>query len=340
MLQIEPSIGTEFIFQDKETGEMKGQILKLNNSGEIFEHSTTAELKKRLEECSSCVGRIFVGYKSEKTQVLKFRTGSGFRVSEDCVVSAEHVVEEIVLNGDTWSLEQIYIIFKVDATAPKEVNPENLKSNKRAFELKKMDRSLDKKFTSPVFIDTNSNGKEQWPYINDFSFLKFVSEKPSSKVLVALPMDPSKISKLVDEDCFVIGYPGWIDLQKFKEGYTTKPEDVNILYDTVKIQTQGFEHKAISIGKFTTFKTNYVTHRCPTLKGTSGGFFGHLKESGIRFIGVHVGGKENMENNVAIPISDPAFLYSYMTNVATKTFLDQYSKDIQPLLDYYKSLNL
>lgn len=184
--------------------------------------------------------------------------------------------------------------------------------------------------------------KEQnpWKTLNDFSFLKFKGDRrPDAPIL--FPGDPSCISKIGDADCFVIGYPGKINLKKFEEDYNANGGEGNVeqLYYSVQQKANGFQHKIISTGRCTTIQIDgLLGHRCPTLRGTSGGVLALLVESSLEFIGVHVGGALRMENNYAIPISLPAFIFSYLENVATEDFVTENKIQLKPFLEYCEKL--
>jgi len=180
--------------------------------------------------------------------------------------------------------------------------------------------------------------KETWKTKNDFSFLKFVKFRPSIEQY-ALPQ-PSPTNS---PDCFVIGYPGHIEFSKFKEDYGSELTEENIksLYSALELKTSHFEHKIVSIGARTTnlggTDETASCHRCPTLRGSSGGFFGILDHNQAKFAGVHIGGSKDLQNNYLIPCFDPAFLYCYMKSVSPE-FFKKHQKDLQPLVEYFNKL--
>lgn len=123
--------------------------------------------------------------------------------------------------------------------------------------------------------------------------------------------------------------------------------DASHLFKRVKRElTDRFQRKTCSLGAFTVPSPSQPTsnnaivfeHRCPTLRGTSGGpflvlhsqFHGEGKET--RFAGIHIGvdpialqqytasrGSQStmpMPNNYAISVRDPAFVRAYLRAIA------------------------
>lgn len=330
----------ERIFQRKPSGLLEGQILKLNNSGKLFGDVLFPDMKKRLEHIAAVVGIIYAGYKTDGNDELEYWSGSGFRVSEDVIITAEHVVKPIHQDGaKTYKLEKIYVFFGADATEDKEISSNQLSANDDAFELKPLSREVDSHFKDLMKFQAEGKEDFEWKTLNDFSFLKFADRKPTTSSF-ALPVSPKTFEKLTETtNCFVIGYPGHVSLVKFKEDYGSDAGQVETLYEAVRQQMQNFEHKIISVGVCTHGTPGgLLAHRCPTLRGTSGGLFGILDDDEIKFAGVHIGGSKRMDNNFAVPANMPAFVYSYMRNVVTKDFLEKNKGALQPLLEYYEQL--
>jgi len=332
----------EKVFQNNSTGELEGEIVPLNNRGEIYLQPYKSEVKARLEGIVSCVGRIFAGYcadGADKTD-LKFWMGSGFLVRKDIVLTAQHVVKEShQIEGITYKLHKVYIFFGVDATTGKEINLSQLASMRDAFELTLLPRVSDTLFPVPPCYGPVETRKT-WN-LNDFAFLRFVAHQPTS-IPIALPTDPSSLGNNGPKECFVVGYPGGIDRKKFGADYgASKPtSDTDILYEAIRKQTLGFEHKIISRGKWSVDSEPLFPHRCPTLRGTSGGLFSLFEDGGIRFAGIHVGGCQELENNFMIPITSPAFTYAYFKLVADADFLKEYGTMLGPYKEYYDQLSI
>lgn len=113
---------------------------------------------------------------------------------------------------------------------------------------------------------------------------------------------------------FVIGYPGFIAEDKFIEDYANNSsnltDDAKALHKYVHDQSGGFERKVVSIGSMQVNKKGLITHRCPTLRGTSGGILCQIDniQGGMpTFVGIHIGGCTSMENNFAVPICQAEF---------------------------------
>jgi len=245
------------------------------------------------------------------------------------VLTAFHVVKPLhYVDGLTCELSQIYIYFAVDATSDHLLTKLASKSN--VFKLKAMDRNDVDSLYGETLKYKNVDGKTgSWSTLNDFAFLQFENSKPISLGEYPLPMPPETISKITpNTHCFVCGYPGWIAKDKFVIDYGSGVtlENLENLYSSVESKTNHFEHKIISIGVCEAIDSTLgsLAHRCPTLRGTSGGLFGIIDSDGVTFAGVHVGGAKSMENNCVIPISYPPFNYAYMKAVATKDFLTKH----------------
>jgi hypothetical protein len=159
--------------------------------------------------------------------------------------------------------------------------------------------------------------------------------------MYALPCSPELLRKL-PFDAFVVGYPGFLPEKKFVEDYGKNVKDSQKLYEAVRNLTGGFQRKVLSTGVCGPNRPcNLLEHRCPTLRGNSGGIFGSLnaaKGNSLRFAGVHIGGVYDMHFNYAIPIDLPAFVYAYVTAVVDEEFAKKHAEELEPILALYNAI--
>jgi hypothetical protein len=130
----------EIVFQ-KQYGEIDGNIYLCNSNNELVACPLEAELQEHLQQSVEVVGRMVVRFVSSNTGTKEFWFGSGFKVSNNVVVTARHVVkEEHQMDGETWRLEKVWIVFLSDASSPMEFNITNIEKRKEAFELEVLSR--------------------------------------------------------------------------------------------------------------------------------------------------------------------------------------------------------
>src|SRR5690606_29761653 len=77
----------------------------------------------------------------------------------------------------------------------------------------------------------NKGGSEaEWRILNDFAFLEVTN-------VAEFNQEPLIPTKQTSEDCFVIGYPGYIEMEKFQGDYTSQlnyeEQAIKDLYDRV-----------------------------------------------------------------------------------------------------------
>ncbi|KYQ91585.1 hypothetical protein DLAC_07353 [Tieghemostelium lacteum] len=314
----------ERVFQDK-LGMVDGKIMTLNSKGKITQTSLNTETKSMIEKSSAPIGRLFVSYSNG--QENKWFAGSGFLVSPTHVITAYHVVKP---THENFTLNKVYIYFGVDATFAREVISDKLPEMEDAFELKEVPRDFDKKFTKPMtFKDTT------WKTTNDIAILKFVDKTPGINYLFPL------FSENTDGGHFVVGYPGFINVEKFKIDYGDNHGNaLDNLYSQVQQDTLGFQHKTVSINQQSGNESgdNLSSHQCPTLRGTSGGLIGKLNNVNPHFVGIHIGGDGDMQINYWISIKHPLFVHIYFNNIANEQFILENQTILQPYIEYYNSL--
>lgn len=181
--------------------------------------------------------------------------------------------------------------------------------------------------------------------------LTLYKHNPTLSVGYVLPLPVKESGKV----CYVTGYPGNISEQKFIEDYArteVSAEKAKDLYAKVSHLMGGFQSKVLSTGiiyltlildMFLGFLTHVdllgtlepsngmYKHRCPTMRGVSGGVVGILDESSCTYfaglftcyhiyyinkhIGVHVGGNVSMQNNYMISSGCDEFVLEYAYQV-------------------------
>ncbi|KYQ91314.1 hypothetical protein DLAC_08261 [Tieghemostelium lacteum] len=326
-LQTEKDSG-EQVFQEK-SGLVEGFIFSVNSRHELNYCSIAASFKSNIEKCTTAVGRIFSRYDSPNAEP-KWWCGTGFCVNENSVLSAHHVVKpRHIENGNTYTLSEVYIYFGVNAKDGEEVSCNFIRTNADSYQLTLLTTLVDKYFPDKI---STVGGTYTWEYLNDFAILTFKDKKPKDMCYL-LPKYP-----FVESDkFFTIGYPGYISQPKFKEDYPQETTNIDGLYATVYRDTNQFEHLVVSVGIGTLKDKTLSTHRCPTLRGISGGILGTDK-SGSYFVGVHIGGDKDMKNNFAISITYPAFVYAYFQHIVNDSFFQQHITDLHQYKSYYEKI--
>eukprot|EP01133_Synstelium_polycarpum_P008000 gene8000-9395_t len=194
---------------------------------------------------------------------------------------------------------------------------------------------MDTYITSPVSLDVKPDIARR--SLNDMSVLKFASRETPRDFGYVLPHYPMGL----DSQLFVIGYPCKITLDKFKEEYGQGATNLDSLYKSVKKSAKRFEHKVVSVSSSknnSLCDSSLSTHRCPALGGVSGGLLGSFNSTTHHFIGVHVGGDQGMENNFAISVSHPAFVYLFFQHVVDEDFFIEHAGELHMYFNYYKDI--
>ncbi len=248
------------------------------------------------------------------------------------MATAAHVVKPIhVEEGIVYSLKKIYISFEPLATSDN-LPTKQLDGLPYVFELEAIDgsREIDKKFPIDLVFQISGKPDYHWDTKNDFAFLHFKKNKPLVEAVpIASMANPADLNKISPQaSLFVVGYPGAITQNKFIEDYAKslhKDETVKLFEETrlkmggmliCHVMVVGFDRKVISLGPST--PCNHLAYKCPSLRQMSGGLIGCLEamdETQIKFVGIHVGGAERMDNNFGIPVAHAAFQDYYKQHV-------------------------
>ncbi|KAL9657360.1 hypothetical protein ABK040_014349 [Willaertia magna] len=317
-----------FIFQDPKTGEMEGNIYKLNRKNNLVGYqSLFKHVKTMIQNVAVCVGRIVCLYESEEDNHTMLFAGTGFAVTENIILTANHLVRDTynTKQEGNYRLIKVYFTFVVDARWDSEV----FFDDKDVFEVEKMPEIVSEidEFKTTCFL-----GNEPWKIMNDFSFLKLKNYKSCNYLLPPLEKEnPYK-------DCFIVGYPGSIGNELFIQDYFTETNDIDetykenlqLLYDFVKESIDNFEKKIVTSGScnLKNITKGFIEHQCPALRGFSGAPLTVLNPqtdcSQYFFSGIHVGGSFKT-TNVAISASSSAFQIGYANAIKGETeFIDKH----------------
>ncbi|EFA79802.1 hypothetical protein PPL_06621 [Heterostelium album PN500] len=322
-------------------GNIIGQIVTFNALSEL---AKDVPKKKIYQKTSHGVGRIFVKYHVPGIVEPVWQCGTGFCIKKGIVMSAGHVFTfKVDKNAPIETQEmqknlkyqKIYIYFGPHASLDVDGLPVSMDN---FYELESLGRDFDQKFKAPL-SSTDLNGKTfHWNPANDLEVLKF-KEKPPKHVKILLPMLPTNPQAV---DHYVMGYPGFVTLDKFKADYDVSSVKLGLesLYIEVVKGTRYFENKTVFIGKVVKIENNVITHLCPTLAGTSGGILANTEQK-RKFVGVHLGGSQEI-GNIAISVTHPLFWDIYETYVLKNDdkFIKKNLKHLKEYLIYFNYIKL
>ncbi|EFA80023.1 hypothetical protein PPL_06844 [Heterostelium album PN500] len=323
-------------------GKIIGQIVPFNSRSKLVKVVANKEF---YEKTSGAVGRIFIKYQVPGKVEPVWTSGTGFCVKKDLVMTAGHI---LTFEVDTTApietqemqrnlkYEKVYIYFGNDATMGVEVILNKMDVD-YMYELESCGRDFEQLFKDPFSV-TDFNGKpNNWIPANDLEVLRFKGTPPAS-IDILFPMLPTNDLSV---DHYVMGYPGHVNLDKFitdHKGTSVKLIDLENLYKQVFIDSNHFERKTVCIGKVIKSEMNVITHRCPTLGGTSGGIFASSQHE-RKFIGVHLGGGHDI-GNLAISVTHPLFWYLYKTYVLDDQFIQDNRKHLEQYLIYFNHIKI
>jgi len=127
---------------------------------------------------------------------------------------------------------------------------------------------------------------------------------------------PTAALPALDDECFVIGYPGDMTEQEFHDEYPA------ISFRDIKKTFLSFLKKTASFGRAGVYKGNFQQHTAATLPGVSGGLFSHFSPgaplSPELFSGIHVGGSSQLARNFLIPAANRNFAIAYFTAITSR----------------------
>ncbi len=347
-------IEEEIILVDGQ-GNMIGDVLWLDDDEKVLNESKliSSDQISSLEQYATSCGRVFSLYK-QPNQDINFRNkttylvlqGSGFMVSDNMAVTANHVVKkEIESNNVLWELYKVYITFRVSAQYSKAIKTDFTTS--KVYQVIPPRGNVDPLFPAKYSVTTAAERKHEWKHVNDFCFLRFVNPFLGSSMRYVFPaIMPKESSK-----CFVIGYPAFISETDFVAKYTTENAKSYLEYEKAVELMNGFDSKVISLGNV--LLDNFVhsnpkslyQHTCQTIAGISGGLFAELTTNNtnhLYFNGIHIGGSQQLNTNFVLGVDRPEFAIEYyklVLDCGNSPFLIQHKNCLQKFL-YYHSKTL
>ncbi|EFC36647.1 predicted protein [Naegleria gruberi] len=277
----------ECIFSDNE-GNLQGSIHLITESH--TSKTLSGSVKKAIQTSSRSVCRLYVLYKSDCNKGIR-SFGTAFFVSESLLMTAQHCIKPShTIDGVVYFLKSTYI----DLSCCSRDSQFEIDDSSLIKKVQIVDRSNFEKDIQQLKMP----GKDvPWKTSNDFAFLELDQRN------LTTPFIPVETT-LEGNQCYVIGYPGTISIEKFKKDYCRDLDDTksNQLWGKVQREMGYFECKIASQGTFQVKTGDYLyTHNCPTLCGTSGAPV--VNENG-KLIGIHVGGDYALHNNFWITISN------------------------------------
>jgi len=245
----------------------------------------------------------------------------------------------------------IYTTFVVNAKLGDDVEISDMEEGIFFYKLEYIlpDKDLDVKYPK---YQKKGGSEEYWSTLNDFAFLRFINERKHSEGCISFPSIPKNTES---NEVMVIGYPGFCTFEKYKESYgidsNLSEDKLKHLYISIAAKTNNFGCKILSLPDkavlITTEENTLAAHRCPTLKGTSGAYFGPLKNSLLskkshsRFYGVHIGGSITQENNFAFLVTQKSFIHEYKRIVLNdKGFIEEYKEELNEYLEYISRIDV
>lgn len=255
-------------------------------------------------------GRIFARYICQGKH--KWYIGSGFKVSNNLVVTAYHVIkpthtDESVTPHVDYTLERIFFFPVHDSNVK---NPlREYKGDTRMFEMELV--ADDPGHRQPItFSGPEKDNSVIWKNGHDFAFLRLKDSRKKEFDAHPFYIPRPPVQPSTPQSCVVVGYAGRIDEEKFKEDYTAK--NIPITFEKVCEAFEDFGLRTASTGTGF-YHGNIYRHTAPTLRGTSGGLFhyGDLTPEDRYFDGVHIGGSNSMTTNFTYPTSATEFFNSY-----------------------------
>ncbi|KYQ92236.1 hypothetical protein DLAC_07083 [Tieghemostelium lacteum] len=321
------------VFQDH-LGIVNGTIYPLNSRHQLYHSPLYSSFKYDIEKCSKSVGRLYSRYQCDTDPSdIQWCIGCGFCVSPEKVLTLYHLVKPLCYKEDrVYKLTHIFIYFGVDATEG-EVHTTTIHKNPYAYELVHIsDRKVDGLF--PDSLPLGGRDDLPWDTMNDFTFLQFSDLKKVPKDLeYVLPQFPITLPSA--NEIYLIGYPSKIKYSKFNED---NPNAINIhgLYRWMKHETKRFQHKVVSFSEGVFYDSSLSIHKCPSLRGQAGGLLGNFFTDS-KFVGIHLGGTK--ENNMAISVGYPSFVYLYFQYIASdRDFFKKHQNDLREYQLYYETI--
>lgn len=290
---------------------------------------------KHCEFAVESAGKIYAFYQATTNKEDRVcYIGSGFKVSPTVIAAAAHVCPSIMTDEDTkvtYQLEAVYINLFDDQAG---LSHTNVPLSRNCYKLKVLPPP---QFQELSYAYTGPGGALcHWRTPNDFCFLMLDDprvipqrarfEDYSFIYPVLAPLTPKM-------ECFVVGYPGFVNPKTWPaEG----PD-----YDDVRTTFAGFDRKVISFGVATAHENEiFHRHNCPTLKGCSGGLFFAYGGTPLKgFSGIHIGGVSELNENFAIPTTNPnlALYYFKAISIDTKDFKSMDATRLKPYYDHFSA---
>ncbi|EFA80019.1 hypothetical protein PPL_06840 [Heterostelium album PN500] len=333
----------ELVFHN-ENGETIGQILTFNSRSKILNKHGVQD-KETFENTSSAIGRIFVSFNEPGKVEPVWFCGTGFRVKNDLVMTAAHVIAYPVDTNapkETQEMQRnlkfhkIYIFFGTDATMDMEINLSNIDNDERIFELVTYPYTIPSNHVPSLIVTGDNDQRYRWDTPNDLAILRFSGTIPTNTNIL-FPMIPEPNNQIITEiDHYVMGYPGHIELKRFVSDYGGVINDTVLsLYSNVNKESCGFQKKTVCVGKVTRYIDNILSHRCPTLRGSSGGIIASSQHE-RKFVGVHLGGTQET-GNVALSVTHPLFWHVYSNYILDDQFIQDNAQHLQSYINHFQS---
>lgn len=178
---------------------------------------------------------------------------------------------------------------------------------------------------------------DAWKESYDYCFLQFEDRQPSiqdmpiSFPLVHKPVSPTSIAA-------VFGYPINMEFEKFLADYCPDSSNENGYKELFYQASKYFDFEILSTSEEDCEQEKdsaIFTHRCPTIRGCSGGLLTFVTESScVLFHGIHLGGDKKMPNNKAVNVKTKSLAKEYIAQVLCS--IDKETKEsIQPAAASY-----
>lgn len=146
---------------------------------------------------------------------------------------------------------------------------------------------------------------DYWKYNSDFAFLLVSGENENT---TPCPLVPLKISEFdffdfsKDDSLFVYGIPCALTEKDFRDEY---PRSTHTYQDYC--ETYRPDSVNVSYGNLTQIHESLHGYNANTAPGMSGGPVFLCKQTQFKPVGLHVGGREQLDCNYYVPFSMPAF---------------------------------